>query len=43
MADKDFKTIDEQLQILHSRGLSIDNDEIAKKFLLHNVYIMNHT
>ena len=38
MADKDFKTIDEQLQILHSRGLSIDNDEIAKKFLLHNNY-----
>lgn len=38
MADKDFKSIDEQLGILRSRGLAIDDDELAKDFLLHNNY-----
>lgn len=38
MAIKDFKTIDEQLEILRSRGLAIQNDERAKNFLLFNNY-----
>ena len=38
MATKEFKTIDEQLEILRSRGLSITDDEKAKEFLLHNNY-----
>lgn len=38
MLEKDFKSIEEQLAILRSRGLAIDDDEKAKKFLLHNNY-----
>ena len=38
MADKDFRTIDEQLEILRSRGLTINDDEEAMDFLLHNNY-----
>ena len=38
MVNKDFKTIDEQLEILRSRGLSITDDAKAKDFLLHNNY-----
>ena len=38
MSTKDFKTIDEQLEILRSRGLIIDNENIAKDFLLYNNY-----
>ena len=38
MPDKDFKTVDEQLQILRSRGLQIDDEHSAKTFLLHNNY-----
>jgi abortive infection bacteriophage resistance protein len=38
MAGKDFKTIDEQLQILSSRGLTITDEIGAKDFLLHNNY-----
>ena len=38
MADKDFKTIEEQMEILRSRGLSIADEEKAKDFLLHNNY-----
>lgn len=38
MAAKDFKTIDEQLEILRSRGLSIADDGKAKEFLLYNNY-----
>ena len=38
MADKDFKTIEEQLEILRSRGLIIDDESLAKDFLLHNNY-----
>lgn len=38
MPSKDFKTIDKQLEILRSRGLSIDDDAKAKDFLLHNNY-----
>jgi len=38
MANKDFKTIDEQLDILKSRGLTIDDEDQAKTFLLHNNY-----
>lgn len=32
MSDKTFKTIDEQLNILKSRGLTVDNPEKAKLF-----------
>jgi abortive infection bacteriophage resistance protein len=38
MIGKDFKTIDEQLQILRSRGLTITDDAKAKDFLLRNNY-----
>ena len=38
MSDKNFKSIDEQLEILRSRGLSIKDDKEAKEFLLHNNY-----
>ncbi len=38
MNDKIFKTIDEQLDILRSRGLTINNVEKAKQFLLRNNY-----
>ena len=38
MSDKEFKTIDEQLNILKSRGLTIDDEEKASVFLLHNNY-----
>lgn len=38
MANKDFKTVDEQLEILRSRGLTITDDAKAKDFLLHNNY-----
>lgn len=36
MADKDFKTIEEQLEILRSRGLTINDESLAKDFLLRN-------
>lgn len=38
MSEKVFKTIDEQIKILESRGLSIGNEEKAKKFLMRNNY-----
>lgn len=38
MSDKKFKTIDEQLNILRSRGLTIDNEEKAFDFLVRNNY-----
>ena len=38
MADKDFKTIEEQLDLLRSRGLTISNESQAKDFLLRNNY-----
>ena len=38
MADKGFKTIEEQLEILRSRGLTISDELEAKKFLHHNNY-----
>lgn len=38
MPNKDFKTVDEQLEILRSRGLTISDDANAKDFLLHNNY-----
>lgn len=38
MANKDFKTIDEQIAILQSRGLTIEDETEAKKFLLQNNY-----
>ena len=38
MSDKEFKSIDEQLEILKSRGLTVHNEENAKSFLLQNNY-----
>ena len=38
MADKDFKTIDEQIELLRSRDLSIEDEAEAKDFLLRNNY-----
>lgn len=38
MSENVFKTIDEQVSILISRGLLFDNEEKDKKFLLHNNY-----
>lgn len=38
MSDKEFKTIEEQLEILRSRGLTIDDEPAARDFLLRNNY-----
>ncbi|MBF1688420.1 MAG: DNA-binding protein, partial [Selenomonas sp.] len=38
MAEKDFKSIAEQLSLLASRGLTIENNSVAEEFLLHNNY-----
>ena len=38
MPSKTFKTVDEQLEILRSRGLVVDNDIKAKEFLFYNNY-----
>lgn len=38
MADKVFKTIDEQIEILKSRGLTIEDKDEARRFLLQNNY-----
>lgn len=38
MPDKEFKTIDEQIAILLSRGLHITDEKSAKSFLLRNNY-----
>ena len=38
MKSKEFKTIEEQLKILRSRGLNIGNETLARDFLLHNNY-----
>ena len=38
MSDKEFKTIEEQLKILKSRGLTIDNESKATDFLIRNNY-----
>lgn len=35
---KDFKTLDEQIDILKSRGLVINNEERAKEYLLSQNY-----
>lgn len=36
--EKEFKTIDEQIELLQSRNLYIENEEIAKEILLNNNY-----
>ncbi len=38
MADKGFKTVEEQLNILRSRGLTINDEAQARDFLLRNNY-----
>jgi len=38
VANKDFKTLDEQIAILESRGLKIPDKSAAKEFLLRNNY-----
>ena len=38
MADKGFKTIEEQLDILRMRGLIIEDEAQARDFLLRNNY-----
>lgn len=38
MSDKEFKTIDEQIELLHSRGLDISNDADVRNFLMRNNY-----
>ena len=38
MANKAFKTIEEQIEILKERGLTISDDNSAKDFLLRNNY-----
>lgn len=38
MGEKCYKTIEEQIELLRSRGLKIDNEEQAKQFLLTNNY-----
>lgn len=41
MAGKDFKTIDEQIEILRSRGLTIEDETEAKDFLFRNNYYLS--
>ena len=36
--EKGFKTIDEQIELLQSRNLHIENKETAKEILLNNNY-----
>ena len=36
--EKEFKTIDEQIELLQSRNLHIENENIARKILLNNNY-----
>lgn len=38
MAQKDYKSLDEQITILKSRGLNIPDEAAAKQFLYHNNY-----
>lgn len=38
MTEKEFKSIDEQIEILISRGLIIDDFRLAREFLLYNNY-----
>ena len=38
MAQKEFKTLDEQIEILQSRGLKIPDTDAAKEFLQRNNY-----
>ena len=38
MSTKDFKTLDEQIEILESRGLTVENHLEAKQFLRKNNY-----
>ncbi len=38
MSDKGFKTIEEQIEILRSRGLTINDEARARDFLLRNNY-----
>ncbi len=40
MADKDFKTIEEQLEILRSRGLTLNDESQVKDFLLHSKILL---
>lgn len=41
MAGKDFKTIDEQIEILRSRGLTIEGETEAKDFLFRTTTIVS--
>lgn len=41
MADKDFKTIDEQIEILRSRGLTIEDEAEAKIFSCGTIIIVS--
>ena len=36
--EKEFKTIDEQIELLQNRNLHIENENIARKILLNNNY-----
>ena len=38
MTDKSFQTLDEQIAILRSRGLVIEDEDATKEFLLLNNY-----
>lgn len=38
MAEKEFKTINEQLEILKGRGLLVEDEIVARDFLLRNNY-----
>ena len=38
MFDKEFKTIDQQIAILQSRGLHITDRQSAEEFLMRNNY-----
>lgn len=38
MSAKEFKTLEEQIELLKSRGLRVDNEEMAREFLRVNNY-----
>ncbi len=38
ISDKSFKSLEEQIEILKSRGLTVEDDKEAETFLLYNNY-----
>ena len=41
MANKIFKTLDEQIEILKNKGLVIDDIDYAKNVILRKLFLLN--